>query len=60
MCLTAKNFGLKEENISISKLQGKTTNKKKLDGYHRKRERDEWTQNRERGRKDTVIYQKGG
>ena len=42
------------------KTAGKTTNKKTLDGYHRKRERDEWTQNRERGRKDTVIYQKGG
>ena len=25
MCLTAKDFGLQEENINISKQQGKTT-----------------------------------
>ena len=39
MCLTAKNFGLQEENINISKPQGKTTNYENGMGYHRKRER---------------------
>ena len=40
MCLTAKNFGLQQENINISKPQGKTTNKENGMGYHRKREKD--------------------
>ena len=39
MCLTAKIFGLQEENINISKPQGKTTNLENKMGYHRKRER---------------------
>ena len=38
MCLTAKNFGLQEENINISKPQGKTTNWENGMGYNRKRE----------------------
>ena len=38
MCLTAKNFGLQEENINISKPQVKTTKNGMV--YHRKRERD--------------------
>ena len=49
MCLTAKNFGLQEENINISKPQGKTTNEENGIGYHRKRERGRWTE-RERKR----------
>ena len=40
MCLTAKNFGLQEENINISKQQGKTTNYENGMGYHRKRKRE--------------------
>ena len=35
-----KNFGLQEENINISKQQGKTTNYEKGMGYHRKRKRE--------------------
>ena len=39
MCLTAKNFGLQEENINISKQQEKTLGKR--DGVPQKeRERD--------------------
>ena len=49
MCLTAKNFGLQEENINISKPQGKATNLENGKGYHRKREGDRWTE-RERKR----------
>ena len=41
MFLTANNFGLQEENISISKPQGKTTNEEKWMGYHRKRRETE-------------------
>ena len=44
MCLTANNFGLQDENIKISKPQGKTTNWENGMGYHRKRERDIWTE----------------
>ena len=40
MCLTAKNFGLKEQNINISNPQGKTTNLENGMGYHRERERE--------------------
>ena len=40
MCLTAKNFGLQEENINIFKQQGKTTNYENRMGYHGKRERE--------------------
>ena len=39
MFLTAKNFGLQEENINISKQQGKITNYENGMVYHRKRER---------------------
>ena len=48
---TAKNFGLQEENINISKPQGKKTNAENGMGYHRKRteKRDRWTE-RERKR----------
>ena len=38
MCLTAKKFGLQEENINISKLQRSTTNWEKGMGNHRKRQ----------------------
>ena len=40
MCLTAKNVGLQEENINISKQQGKTTNYENGMGYHRKRKKE--------------------
>ena len=56
MCLTAKNFGWLEENINITKPQGKTTKLGKRDGVPQK-ERDRWT---ERGREDAVLYEKGG
>ena len=52
MCLTAKNCGLQEENINISKLQGKTTKE-------RERETD-GQKERERGRENAVIYEIGG
>ena len=51
MCLTAKNFGLQEENINISKPRGRTTNLENGIG----RERDRWTEreiNREGGYSD--------
>ena len=48
--LTAKIFGLQEENINISQPQGKTTNWGNWMGYHRKKERGIiWTK-RERNR----------
>ena len=47
MCLTAKNFGLQEENIIISKLQGRPLIRKTGWGTT-ERERDIW---RERERK---------
>ena len=47
MYLTAKNFGLQEEYINISKQQGKTTNYENGMGYHRKRKSE-----RERKRDD--------
>ena len=47
MCLTAKNFGFQEENISISKPQAKTTNWENGMGYHRKRDR--WTEREKEG-----------
>ena len=60
MCLTAKNFGLQEENINISKPQVKTTKNGIV--YHRKRERyTDGQKERERGRdQDAVVYEKGG
>ena len=58
MCLTAKNFGLQEENINISKPQGKTTNWENGMGYHRKRERGTYGQ-KEREKWDAVLYEKG-
>ena len=54
MCLTAKHFGLQEENINISEQQGKTTNLENGMGTTEK-ERE-----RERGREDAVFYEKGG
>ena len=39
MSLTVNKFGLQEENINISKPQGKTTNYENGIGYHIKRER---------------------
>ena len=48
MSLTAKNFGLQEENININKSQGKTTNWEKGMGYHRKR-RDKWAEREKEG-----------
>ena len=65
MCLTAKNFGLQEENINISKPQGKTTengleyHRRKRVGVPQKEKRDRCTE-RERGRENAVIYGKGG
>ena len=60
MFLTANNFGLQEENINISKPQGKTTNQENRMGYHRKRRETEGQKERERGREDVVLYEKGG
>ena len=59
MCLTAKNFGLQEENINISKPQGKTTNYENGMAYHRKRERETYGQ-KERENGDAALYEKGG
>ena len=39
MRLTANTFGLQEQNINISKSQGKNTNYENWIGCHRKRER---------------------
>ena len=58
MFLTAKNFGLQEENINISKPQGNTTNYENGTGYHRKRRASEGQKERERGREDAVLYEK--
>ena len=55
MCLTAKNFALQEENINISKLQGKTTHWENWMRYQRKMDRK-----RERGREGAMVYEKGG
>ena len=55
MCLTAKNFGLQEENINISKPQGKTTNWENGMGYHRKRERH---MDRKREKRGMQCYMK--
>ena len=50
MYLTANNFGLQEENINISKPQGKTTIIWKTGwGYHRKRRETDVQKERERG-----------
>ena len=56
MCLTAKNFGLQEENTNISKPQGKTTNYENGMGYHRRKKE------RERGgsRIDSKREKEGG
>ena len=59
MCLTAKNFGLPKENINISKPQGKTPNSENGMEYHRKRATD-GQKERERGKEDAVLYEKGG
>ena len=53
MCLTAKNFGLQEENINISKPQGKTTNQENGMGCHRKRHMD-----RKREKRGMQCYMK--
>ena len=58
MCLTAKDFGLQDENINISKPQGKTTGNGM--GYHRKRRETCGQKEREKGREDAVLYEKGG
>ena len=58
MFLTANNFGLQEENINISKPQGKTTNQENGLGYHRKRRETEGQKERERGREDAVYFMK--
>ena len=59
--LTSKNFGLQEENINISKPQGKTNNYEKRDGVSQKEKRDRWTESeRKREREDAVLYEKGG
>ena len=64
MCLTAKNFGLQEENINISQPQGKATNSENGmgNGLPHKEKRDRETdvhKERERGREDEVFYEKG-
>ena len=55
MCLTAKNFGLQEENINITKPQGKTNNWENESGTNGQKERE-----RESGREDAVLCEKGG
>ena len=59
MCLTAKNVGLQEENINISKPQGKTTNSENGMEYHIKRGETDGQKGRETGREDAVFYEKG-
>ena len=54
---TANKFGFQEENIKISKPQGKTTNYEKK---HRKRERETAGQKMRGGREDAVLSEKGG
>ena len=49
MCLTAKNFGLLEENNNIPNQQGNTTNFENGMGYRRQREME-----------NAVLYEKGG
>ena len=49
MCLTAKNLGLQEENINISKSQGNTTNWENGMRYHRKRRETDGQKDRGRG-----------
>ena len=44
MCLTAKNFGLQEKNINISKPQGRTTIIRKTGLGTTVRERGIWTE----------------
>ena len=58
MCPTAKNLGLQEENINISKPQGKTLIRKTE--WVPQKERDSWQKERERGREDAVLYEKEG
>ena len=53
-CLPAKNVGLQEENINISKQQERPLIRKTGWGT---RER---VKERERGREDAVLYEKGG
>ena len=50
MCLTAKDIGLQEENINISKSQGKTTNYEKRDGVPQKERETGGQKERERRR----------
>ena len=60
---TAKNFGLQEENINISKPQGKKTNEENGMGYHRKRREIERQMDRKRekeGGKMQCFVQKDG
>ena len=58
-CNSARNIGLQEDTINISKPQGKTTNWENEMGYHRKRETD-GQKERERGREGAVLNEKGG
>ena len=62
MCLIANNFGLQEENINISKPQGKNTNWENGMGIteREERQRDRWTETERKGREGAVIYEKGG
>ena len=59
MCLTAKNFGLQKENINISKSQERPLVRKT--GWVPQKEREtDGQKERERGREDAVLYEKGG
>ena len=62
MCLTAKNFGLQEENINISNPQGKPTNfLRKRDGVPKKeREKEMDRKDKYGGRNEEVLYEKAG
>ena len=60
MCLTAKNFGLQEENINISNLPRKTTNIGKWDGVpQKKRERESEREREREGERDIEREREG-
>ena len=61
MCLIANNFGLQEENINISKPQGKPLIRKtSWVSQKEERQSDRWTETERKGREGAVIYEKGG
>ena len=60
MCLTANNFGLQEETSTSANHKERQLIRKTGWGAT-ERERDRWTEReRERGREDAVLCEKGG